>query len=314
MDDLRREWSIYRIRHFLKKNLHFLINTLKKVFAIRNYLISINELKKNSIYREKHKEEVCFIIGNGISITELEIETINRYYVFACNEIFYHKDFHKLRIDYYTVAEPYFGQIFGSNYKTQTLNLYNEIDAHFKNKSTQLFFHITLKKLFKRNGVFIKKDLSYFNGRVFSSRKKSYIELDKGINFNQGALSFMISTAKYMGFKKVILLGCGFTFSPRMEFHFYARPVFQKSENFNEQISEFAKKNNLSIKAIDENDNEITPIFTSPQKHDETYKLYELLNSLSEIDKFEIINVHPLGFSSPIFNGFLWDDVKNKIL
>ena len=84
----------------------------------------------------------------------------------------------------------------------------------------------------KRLGQSMKKYPDVFNNTYSSlvTAGDSSGNLDGIFNFGGGAFNFMIASAIYMGFNKIYLIGCGYTYSPRQEFHFYSRPSYLKSK------------------------------------------------------------------------------------
>jgi hypothetical protein len=313
MDEFRRNWMIYNVRNFLNANLKFTSVVLKFLFRLKNYLFGIKESKKNNKFKDRHKGDVCFILGNGISIDEINVDYLNNFHVFACNEIFYHKDFNKLRIDYYTVVEPYFGSLFGYEYKKEVTNLYAEISSNFEKKKTQMFFHLSLKSFFKKSGiVFYSNLLNYFVPPIISSNENFGSRIG-GSYSAMGALPFMVSTAKYMGFSKVFLVGCGYTYSPRMEYHFYARPIFKKTNSVLLEMEKFAKERDLKIFRFDTIDSKVIPIFISKQKEDNSNKQFREMYLSHKEGVFEIINVVPKSFESPIFKSCGIEELPSSV-
>ena len=88
-----------------------------------------------------------------------------------------------------------------------------------KNRNTQFFVSLTnYYSLFFRS-----KNLSYFHH--FGNKTSNSYDLAGNFSTLTGALDIMIGLAKYMGFAKVILLGCDYLGSPTLEGHFYADSV-----------------------------------------------------------------------------------------
>jgi hypothetical protein len=316
MNNLTRRWVIDDIIIQLKNKLFFLkylSNLYKYYIFIINYFI----MKKNCILKQKHNFETCYILGTGVSLDNIAIENLNLGKVFACNEIFFHKNFNLLKIDYYATMEPYYGRILGKKYFEDIIGLYKDVDKSFSDKETILFLHPTINKIIKKYNLLNNKR-TYFIASLYSKNPTSKLSNDLAgvFNFGQGALSFMIAASIYMGFKKIILLGCGYTFNPRQEYHFYARPTYLKSEYDDSSIfkaaEEYANKNGLFVKEIEETDDKYLPVFVSPFVNDKTANLYRQLKEFAEIKNIEIINIHPIGYTSPIFKGYTWDEYQRN--
>ena len=77
---------------------------------------------------------------------------------------------------------------------------------------------IVLYSLFFRSN-----NLSYFHH--FEDKNSGSYNLAGNFSLANGALDMMIGLAKYMGFAKVILLGCDYLGSPTLVGHFYADSI-----------------------------------------------------------------------------------------
>lgn len=317
-DNLRRSWVKYEIIDNLKNNLFF-FNQLSSIYKYGSFVFNYFKMKENRIFKQKHSNETCYILGNGISLDEIDIEMINQKKVFACNEIYFHRKFHQLKIDYYTVMEPFYGRILGRTVLEESVKMYKEIDNAFADKKTILFFPPSIKQLLGRNNL-LKNNRIHYVASLSSKKlsKQQSNDLAGVFNFGQGALSFMIAASIYMGFKKIVLFGCGYSYAPRQEFHFYARPFYLKIEyNFEmmlKKAEEYAKHAGLSIKEIKETEDKYLPVFTSTFSRDQTALQYIHLNDFATENNVEIINIYPTGFESPIFNGLTWEQYQQSTI
>ena len=302
----RRRWIIDDILIFLKTIFPF-FNFFSDRYKLLLYFFFKNERYKNKYLKNIHKNKSCYILGNGLSASDLDIKKLNSSYVFACNEIFYHKQYKDLKIDYYTIIEPFYGRIMGKKYIEDILRLYSETSIAFKNKKTTLFFNTSLKYFFKKHKLF-KNNKVRFVIPLNKSKKQNIPlnNLDGEFNFGGGAFNFMIASAIYMGFKNIYLIGCGYTYSPRQHFHFYARPSYLKSKYSYKSMLKKANKDafdkGLSIKSIDESKDHYLPIFISLYKNDHIKKSQIEINEFAKKMNVKIINIVPNEYKSPVFN------------
>lgn len=315
MNSLRRRWLIDKILVRLKKwnIVYFSLSILYKYYYfIENFFRS----KENKSFYFKHKGEICYILGNGISLYNLKVSELKKGKVFACNEIFYHKEFNALKIDYYTIIEPYYGPLLGKNYIEDTLSLYSDVDKWFCNKKVTMFFHPSLRPFFIKYKLLKNQTTRFVAGINTRYKKKASNNMAGIFNFSQGALSFMIAASIYMGFKKIVLLGCGYTYNPRQEYHFYAHPYYLKSiydyDSMLHEVKEFSEKAGVLIKEIQEKDDRYVPIFVSPFLNDQLANRYKQLKKFAESNNVEIINIHPNDYNSPIFTGLTWKQYREK--
>lgn len=275
-----------------------------KIYKILQYFYFRKERKKNIYLKNIHNGGKCYIIGNGISASVLGIEELRSSYVFACNEIFNHKKFKEMRIDYYTVMEPFYGRILGKKYVQDTLKLYTEISGAFQEKKSTLFFNASLKRFFGSNGLFENNKVNFLTP-LSKSEKGAYNDLHGKFTFGEGAFNFMVASAIYMGFKEIYLIGCGYTYSPRQQFHFYSRPSYLKSKYSYEAMIQKVKKDylkeGLKITSIEENDLSYLPVITSPFKDDSISKNQVQIREFANANSTKIVNITPGGYDSPIF-------------
>jgi hypothetical protein len=304
-------WSIDNIIVNLKKKIKF-FSFFSLLYKYINFFVYFFSQKNNNILKNKHKGQVCYIIGNGTSINEVDLQNINDGVVFACNQIFFHKNFDEINIKYYTLIEPFFGSFFGAKYVKEFINLFEDINRAFAGKSTSLFFHPTIKKMLKKYNLLQQNNLYYVTSLSSNAKPEMLSNNMSGVfNFGQGALSFMIGSAIYMGFKKIILIGCGYTYNPRQQYHFYDRPIYSKSQfdydSFYKQAQKDFLEKGLFITDIEESEDYFMPVVASEFVDDNIKELYIMLLNFANFNNVEIINIHPKGYSSPIFKGCTWD-------
>ena len=251
-----RKWIIDKIVETLRiLSIHKLV---KPVFNLYYQFFFRNIIKENIVLKNKNFGERCFIIGNGVSINNLDILSLNNSFTICCNEIYkYHlyKDFNP---KVHVIVEPFYGRLFGKKYYQETYNLYSGLYKKSKNKNCLFFFHISLKDFFFKNKLFQDKKVYYVNTYKDNYEKKS--NLASKFYFGDGALSFMMGLSNYMGFKQIILLGCGYSFDPRQEYHCYSRHIFKKNKYSGSSLEKHIKKikhnsnSKMNLYEIEEND------------------------------------------------------------
>jgi len=309
-------WSIDHIIVKLKRKVKFFkfFSLLYKYLTFSFFYCS---MRRNKALKNKHNGEICYIVGNGTSINDINIHEINDGVIFTCNQIFFHKDFDKINIKYYTLIEPFFGSYFGANYLKDFQDLFEDINKAFAKKSTIFFFHPTVKKILKKNKLLQHNNLHFVTSLVSNANPDKLSNNMAGVfNFGQGALSFMIGSSIYMGFKKVILIGCGYTFNPRQQYHFYDRPKYSKSQYdlstfLNQAKIDFSEKG-LFMTSFEESEDDFLPVVAKDCSEDNIEKLYTMLSSFADFKNVEIINIHPNGYVSPIFKGCTWGEYQNS--
>lgn len=185
-------------------------------------------LKKNKVFKDKHAGETCYIFGNGASINFMNLGQFNDYPAIGLNLLCLHNDMRLLNLLYYVAIEP-FG--FYPFFKNPYIKKYqkNIIGRLFK----QAFFQYSDIPLFTSISNIIIGGLTksyYVHHFNHTNPDVNKVNLDGIFSFMSGAFSAGIGLAIYLGFKKAILIGCDYTFSPSNVEHFYGNGPLTKVE------------------------------------------------------------------------------------
>ncbi|MBP3602581.1 MAG: DUF115 domain-containing protein [Lachnospiraceae bacterium] len=146
-------------------------------------------------YYNKHNGDVCFLVGNGPSLTDKDLECIHNHniYSFGCNGIY--KIFSKTnwRPDFYMLGDNIF-------FEKEQENLPNECNYFIRKIVNQD------KMKNKKVHFYCGKFENYFPGYPSFST-----ELEKGVYGGRTIMYDMLQFAVYMGFKKIYLIGVDFS-------------------------------------------------------------------------------------------------------
>lgn len=183
------------------------------------------------IFKNKHKDERCFIIGNAPSLTVADLELLKNEITFASNQCYLLFDDTEWRPTYYTVADPLI-------LKRQ----YSEIKENIK-----------CPKFYAGNAILEMPEFSLENAYYYwlNYDVDWNPNIDAMPNFSSNpSLSYwgasvtydIFQLAVYMGFKEIYLLGIDFTYvinvdkrgklhfdSKQTQDHFtdnYIKPIF----------------------------------------------------------------------------------------
>lgn len=283
-------------------NLKNKFRSLKLLYHKYRYkkLIALN-LKLKDI----HREQQFVIFGNGLSIMEADIKNIKGCVTFGCNEIYQHPDFGRFDLNYYTVGEPYYGSMLGRKYLEDVVKLYSEINNAFVSKETTHLYHATLRSFFKERSLLQGVSQYYYVARGSNSESENQSQdIAKPIYFSHGAIDLMIVAAIYMGAKEIYIVGCGYTYSPVQELHFYDSPSI---DNFctTAKLADFERELLSKYK-----DREIEKFIESSgrqyysltrERAEAHYEKYWHLQAYAESCGVRIVNVTPDRFTSPVF-------------
>ena len=256
---------------FVKKTTDINFEILNMANKFR-YMIEVNKYKryilKNSRFKDKHAGETCFIIGNGPSIKEMDLSKLSDKYTFMVNASINTKLFDVIKPNYHCV------------YDRAVLNeLSDVLRKNFENNkyNTEFFLNRIAMKEFKDY-----KNVNFVYSTILPIEDKIRYDLTKNANVFINVLPFAIMCALYMGFKKIILLGCDFSFfAYRKQAHFYdiEKQKVRKETLYQDlagcaiawqqynSLKKFAMKNNIEI--INSTPNSLLDVF--PQVSIEEY-------------------------------------------
>ena len=185
-----------------------------------------SKLEKNSVLKNSYKDKSCVIFGNGGSIKYFDIKRHEGFYYMGTSYALLHREIVDLKPEFYVIPQKYdfypFVYINNTNQKEWRLNhrlrIYEEIIK--KGAETRFFINFT-----NYYGFFNKPKLLNF---FYSFDDFKFIEdgfendLSNNFNCTGGSLEIMIGISKYLGFKRIILIGCDYLGTPKLEGHFYS--------------------------------------------------------------------------------------------
>ncbi len=207
-------------------------------------------IRKNLSYQNVHKGQTCLIFGNGASLKYYDLNALKKKYIsMGCSYSLTDQRMAKLGMDYCITSDSYLlYPLRKDSYSGEIiLNLISPILKKIIRKNTATHFFTSLTNYYS----FISKpsNLSYFYH--FGDTTSDNYDLAGKFSYVAGALDMMIGIAKYMGFSKVILLGCDYLGSPKLEGHFYSDDE-PKYGNDDPSYAERIKKvvGNLDVLAI----------------------------------------------------------------
>lgn len=173
-------------------------------------------LKKNLSLNNSHDGETCLIVGNGGTLKYHDYKKISNIPAIGCSYLLFDKRVNELNLKYMVFTDPY---------ELMPIKLGLGLDFKFyarlfkncirKYKSIIFFASLTNAYAFLRT----PKNLYFFN---YCQAKSPCHDISGEFSYTEGALFIMIGIAKYLGFKKAILLGCDYLGVPKYEGHFYS--------------------------------------------------------------------------------------------
>lgn len=178
-------------------------------------------LKKNQKYKNLHKGESCYLFGNGFSIKYYDLKLFNDKPSIGCGSLLAHKNVKELNLKYYYMGHGLFFYKFWKNPYGKRYEINKVGNTYRRNISnhpdTQYF--VSLSNYFGIRG----DNINYVYHFGQSSSVSVDSQMDEVFTMMEGSLMGMIGMALYMGFTDITLVGCDYTFSPKMQLHFYEK-------------------------------------------------------------------------------------------
>ena len=186
-----------------------------------------NILRNNKTLKNIYKNKSCVLIGNGGSIKYFDIRRHNDFFYMATSYAMLHKDIKNLKPEFYVIPHPY--DFYPINYDVYNppkakwdFNYRRKIYERIIRNSQETRFFINLSNYY---GFYKRpKLLNFFY--TFKKYKMSNevfeYALDDNFNSSGNSLECMIGISKYLGFKKIILIGCDYLGKPKLDGHFYS--------------------------------------------------------------------------------------------
>lgn len=164
-------------------------------------------LKKNLILKNCAKKEICYILGNGPSLKNVDISLLKGKDVITVNK---------------SINTPFFEQLTPKAHIVLDKKILSSIsdDIELKLQNNNMSTHF----IFHRSGI--EQFKSYRNTFFAYATKMAYPKIKNDMCSNMttylNVLPFAIACAMYMGYKKIVLLGNDFSFfAARKDQHFY---------------------------------------------------------------------------------------------
>lgn len=177
---------LFAIFNFFSDLLFFFKFKIKKV------------LKKNRELKNCKKGESCFILGNGPSLKNVDLQQLKNKDTFTCNMFYKDKNLNGFFSTYYAALDP-------NMYLDDNLQYIKEISDHYP--SMKFFLKLKAEKL-----------KNWDDSRVYYVYTKKFQEHDRidcnltgNLTAASDIVTHCIQIAIYMGYKNIYLLGADFS-------------------------------------------------------------------------------------------------------
>ena len=189
-----------------------------------------NILKKNLKFKNVAKKKECIILANGASIKHYNLKKFSNYDVITTSMMYLHKDFKYLNIVADCEIAPFILYKFWRNPYSKKIEKNMKFEMLKKSKRFNFShpYFLSLTNFFSN----IKQKNFYYLYDFGENRFQSNIDLSNKFSYLSGSLFCMIGIAKYMGYKKIIVIGTDYLLDTPIIGHFYekeSQTVYKKA-------------------------------------------------------------------------------------
>jgi hypothetical protein len=159
-------------------------------------------LKMNVCYKDIHRGQRCFILGNGPSLSKVDLSLLKEEITFTVNDLFYHEDFEKINTTYHLFADPF--------YFSRVEDLMKKLTE--KASPSRIFIEGSGYQAVAERGLDCEHPISFYaNGIEVEDLKFLPIDMCDFLPYFCTVVQSAIAVAAYMGFTQIYLLGCDCT-------------------------------------------------------------------------------------------------------
>jgi len=197
-----------KIKSVIKRILHLIDKCLP---VLRLLLLGIKQpamyalIRKNKKFKNLHKGQRCFILGNGPSLKDQDLSLLQNEIVFTVNQIATMDGFDKIKTNYHFWADPAF---FEKKYGDTSNFMYSVNTEDNKPECFAPHYAYDWVKI-NRLDLFLK--INFFMPLWNISRLKKKNEFTKPIAGAYTVVHYAVLLAIFMGFSEIYLLGCDMT-------------------------------------------------------------------------------------------------------
>ena len=168
------------------------------------------KIKQNNQYKDIHKVQRCFILGNGPSLGDVDLQSLKDEILFTVNFFSKTKEFEKVDMKYHFWIDPAFFELRDDmHYNTSDImENYQKISE----KGAECFVPSFAYGYMAEKGLDKKLKINYLNiGETIENSENVNIDISRMIPSFTTVVQYAICTAIYMGFEEIYLLGCDTT-------------------------------------------------------------------------------------------------------
>ena len=217
-------------------------NTIKNRLKSLLFKLCQSELAKIQRYKDIHKGESCYLIGDGISLKWFDLNEFSNKTSISLGLIPFHKQFKALNVKYLMLVEPYWFYPAFCGVDINNSRSMRHISKAYRgiiqeNQDKQFFLNFSNYPVLRsRNLTYLFRDIpDELLPENFITRRLYAFE---------GSLRSSILLAIYMGFDHCYLVGCDYTHVPSRSLHWYEKGqgILKPIKNYHKEFLEVAQE------------------------------------------------------------------------
>jgi hypothetical protein len=163
-------------------------------------------LEKNGIFKNKYRNQTCYILGNGPSLNKNNLDKIKHEIKFVVNDFYRHDRALDVMPDYYFAADPQYFDLDSQVNRDFFEGIFSMIKY---NPEITYWFPVYHQEFIDSNfGMYRKYIYYYLPRRNLTCVEDNRIDFTEVIPTAHAVVQFAVLLAIYMGFTDIKLLGC----------------------------------------------------------------------------------------------------------
>lgn len=186
---------------------------IKNALLMRNNPEYKSMLQKNFDLKGTHMSERCFILGNGPSLSNLDLSLLKNEVTFSVNQLSRNPHFSDLHTTYHMWMDKRFFDI--SEDCPEDMELLDVMkNVNTKDNKPIVFYNIDAYEMIKKFELDKVLDIRYIAHTYIKDIERltsSFLDISTVLPSFSTVVHYLICIAVYMGFTDIILLGCDCT-------------------------------------------------------------------------------------------------------
>jgi hypothetical protein len=294
----------------------------------------------NAELKNRYAARRLFVLCTGGGIDEIDFARLRGQAVVAVGLLAKHIRFHELETTFYADLEPIHnlssrqvlsdilcppdGIVIGPDKAERVIGdlfsafdecngrsmlrqapylFYKLISDRSCSPATRFFLNVRSRRFFADHHLFENRRISWIMKAAppIALATRQSDDLAGAPTFVDGVVYFAVAAGIYMGFKEIVLVGAGYTYSPIQEFRFYDIPIASPAYSERDarvMLDRLARSRGCRLQTMERVAKGFRPVFVRDKTIDHRHRI---LQEFAENHGVKIYNLVPDGFDSPLY-------------